>query len=403
MVLPDRAIDGMFGARRAGVKLEMVAAWLFLASAAVAQDVDSAIQKDIESVLELAAAPREATEDQRKAKVEAFKAALLQFAQTWEPRAAELQSGRYPLGRGLMLLGRPDQAIPHLEHFVKSQPKSEDIEEATLLLGGAYLDARRHDRAIAVYEEFLASRPSSSQRIVARYYLAITRIESGQNESGLAELQEISKSATEHTLVADAKLKVVQTLGELGRAPEAREQLAGLLKERPDAPALLAQKEQLDWVGRTAPEFDGVRTWLNGPGKALGELRGSVVVMTFFAEPYDASRAELVRIRELSKVFSGKPVSFVGITTYYRKKTRPLDDEDRLLAEFLGAQEIKVPIGVVLDFRMLQAYGVRGVPHTVVIGSDGAVEYLKIGASRSDRRGVELLKAAIERALSRVK
>jgi hypothetical protein len=60
---------------------------------------------------------------------------------------------------------------------------------------------------------------------------------------------------------------------------------------------------------------------------------------------------------------------------------------------------VKFPVGVVEDFRMLKAFGVRGVPHTVVIGPGGTVDHLKIGASKSERRGVENLRAAIDRAL----
>jgi hypothetical protein len=52
---------------------------------------------------------------------------------------------------------------------------------------------------------------------------------------------------------------------------------------------------------------------------------------------------------------------------------------------------------------MLRAFGVRGVPHTAVIGPDGRVDHLKIGASRSEKRGTDVLRAAIERALARLR
>jgi tetratricopeptide (TPR) repeat protein len=385
------------------VKRITLLAWLLFGAVMPAQTVDQQIQKDLEGVLDLAAAPREAGEEQRKAKVEAFKAALVRFAANWEPRASELDTGRYALGRALLLLGRPEQAIPHLEQFVRDHPRSDDIEEATLSLGGAYLDARRHDRAAAVYEEFLASRPSSPQRIVARYYLAVTHLEAGRTDVGLGELREIASTGSEHALVADANLKLVQTYAETGRVAEAKAHLAGLLKSHADAPALLALKEQLDWIGKDAPEIEGVRTWINGPGRTFAELRGSVVVVTLFAEPYEASRAELTRLRDLAVTFTGRPVQFIGLTTYYRKKTRSLDDEDRLLAEYLATQGIRFPVGVVSDFTMLHKFGVRGVPHTVVIGPEGTVDHLKVGASRSDKRSGDMFRLAIDRALARVK
>jgi TolA-binding protein len=378
-----------------------VVACLVLAVPGRGQNLDQQIQKDFESVLELAAAPKEATEEQRKAKVEQFKAALVRFVAGWEPRAAELGAGRWPFARALLLLGRPDQSIPHLEQFIRDNPKSEDLEEATLSLGGAYLDSRRHDKAEKLYQEFLAAHPSSQKRVVARYYLAVTHLESGQTDSGLAELADVVKSGGEHPIVADASLKLVQGLAEAGRVTEARDRLAGLLKQHPSEAALLALKEQLDWIGKPAPEIDGVRTWLNGPGKSLADLRGTVVVLTFFAEHYDSSRAELGQLKAMATKNAGRPVQFLGLTTYYRKKTRKtLDEEDKLLQDFVNVEGVPFPVGIVSDFRMLLAYGVRGVPHTVVIGADGNVDYVKIGASRAPGRGPDLLAAAVERALA---
>jgi TolA-binding protein len=377
-----------------------VLACLVLCVTARGQGVDQQIQKDLEGVLELATSPKEATEDQRKAKVEQFKGALVRFVETWEPRASELGAGRYPLGRGLILLGKPERAIPHLEQFVRDHPKSDDLEQATLSLGGAYLEARRYDRAEAVYQEYLAANPSSAQRVVARYYLAIAQLESGRTDAAIAELTSIVKSGGEHPIVDDANLKLAQTLIETGRAQQAREHLAGLLKAHPGEAALLALQEQLDWLGKPAPEIEGVRTWLNGAGTTMAALKGSVVVVTLFAEPYETSKIALVQMRDLAAAYSDRPVRFLGLTTYYRKKLKTQDDEDKLLADYLAAQGVKFPVAVVEDFRMLKAFGVRGVPHTVVIGPGGTVEHLKIGAAKSERRGVELLRAAIDRLLA---
>lgn len=378
-----------------------VVACLLVCAPLRGQGIDQQIQRDFEGVLELATAPKEATEEQRRAKVEQFKTALVRFVGGWEPRAAELGAGRWPLARGLLLLGHPDQAIPYLEQFVRDNPKSEDLEEATLSLGGAYLDARRHDRAEKLYQDYLAAHPSSPKRVIARYYLAITHLESGQTEAGLSELADIVKTGGDHPIVADANLKLVQGLAEAGRAKEAREHLALLLKQHPSEAALVALKDQLDWIGKPAPEIDGVRTWLNPPAKSLAELRGTVVVLTFFAEHYDSSRAELDQIKDMATKNAGRPVQFLGLTTYYRKKTRKtLDEEDKLLADFVAGENIRFPIGIVSDFRMLLAYGVRGVPYTVVIGIEGTIDYVKVGASRSERRGIDLLNAAVERALA---
>ena len=61
-------------------------------------------------------------------------------------------------------------------------------------------------------------------------------------------------------------------------------------------------------------------------------------------------------------------VRFLGLTTYYRVKLKSQDEEDKQLTDVLASQGVKFPVAVVEDFRMLKAFGVRGVPHTVVIG-----------------------------------
>lgn len=377
----------------------IVSAWLLLAGAAAGQGVDREIQKDLERVLELGASPSEATEEQRKAAAEAFKGALVRLVESWGPRAKELDAGRYALGRGFLLAGKPAEAVPHLEGFVRDHPTSEDVEDATLALGSALLEARLHERAAEVYSGFLASRPSSSQRIVARYYLAIARLEGGRTEEGIRGLAEVAATDGEHPLVADANLQLVTALADAGRTQEARTRLDALLAKHADARALLSLKDRLDWIGKAAPEIEGVRTWLNGPGTTLAALRGGVTVVVFFAEPYESSRLELGKLRDLAAALGNRPVAFVGLTTYYRRKLRPEDEEDKLLAAFLEQERVRFPVGVVTDFGMLRKYAVKGVPHTVVVGTDGTVRHLKIGAGPSDVRGEAALRAAILRAV----
>ncbi len=101
----------------------------------------------------------------------------------------------------------------------------------------------------------------------------------------------------------------------------------------------------------------------------------------------------------LAKSFAGRPVTFVALTTYYRRKSMTQDEEDALLRRTAATNGWTTTIGVVADFSLLRAYGVRGVPHTVVVGKDGLVVHQKSGAGRADARGAAALEAAIRRAL----
>ena len=57
------------------------------------------------------------------------------------------------------------------------------------------------------------------------------------------------------------------------------------------------------------------------------------------------------------------------------------------------------PVGIAKDFSNLKAYGVRGIPHTVVIDKSGNVAYVKTGSSQRNQRALADLVAAIRRAM----
>lgn len=372
---------------------------LVLVSVVPAQGPDKEIEKAYELLMKKAAPPKDASEAARKAAGEDFRAALADFLAAWEPRAGELGTGRRPLARASLLAGKPAAAIPHLEHFAAKQKAHEDYEEALMDLGAAYLDVGAPAKARELYERFLAERPQSDLAVAARFYLGVAFLDLGRSDDGIAALELVAASGGDHPLVADARFKIVRTLAETGRSAEAKARLALLLKEAPEAAALLSLKEELDRLGAPPPELAGIRTWLGGGPVSLGSKKGEVVVLCFFADLYEASRAELGAMEALSRTFAGKPVTFVALTTYYRKKTMTADEEDALLRRLAASNGWTATIGVAADFSLLRAYGVRGVPHTVVIGKDGLVVHQKSGAGRADARGAAALTAAIRREL----
>lgn len=382
--------------------MRFILTWCVLSAVvAAAQTPDKDVEKAFEAVMRKAAAPKDADDARKKAVGDEFRAALKEFTATWGPRAAELGAGRRALARGFLLAGDPASAVPHLEDFVRRQSASPDLEEALMELGAAYLDVGEADRARDLYKKFLDERPKSDLALAARYYYGVALLDGGATDAGLAALETTAASEQDHPLVADARLKIVRVLGEVGRVDEAKTRLDALLKAAPDAEALRVLKEELDRIGTEPPEIKGVRTWLQGAPTSLAAERGKVVVLCFFADFYDACRAELDLLADLSKAFADKPVVFVGLTTYYRKTKLTQDAEDAQLRAFLVERKTPFRVGVVEDFSLLKAYGVRGVPTTVVVGKDGKVAHLKSGGSRTERRGAAALRAATERAVAK--
>src|SRR3954468_17472567 len=71
-------------------------------------------------------------------------------------------------------------------------------------------------------------------------------------------------------------------------------------------------------VGMAAPQFSA--TDMNGDNVALSDLRGKVVVMTFWTTHCPICHVEFPKLNEVAKSFSGKNVVFLSLTTDNEEK-----------------------------------------------------------------------------------
>jgi peroxiredoxin/Flp pilus assembly protein TadD len=376
---------------------------IFAVTAAAQDRPDDRIRSEYQTTMELAAAPPQGEkleEEAAKARIEMFRKSLEAFVEKWEGRAGELSEGKYWLGRALIHTGRLEPAIPHLKGFVEAHPKSPDVEEALMLLGSAYLDTRDAAAAAEVFSGILKDRPDSPKRAAAELYLGIARWRQDRAEEALAHFQAVIDSGGDLPVVADAHIHRIEALVSLGRASEARQHLAGLLEKNADAPALKALQEKLDWVGKEAPELASIDVWLQGEPVALKDLRGRVVVLNFFADKFESCQLELQAIAGLASRFQGRPLAVIGVTRYHRPKDQVTPEAEReKVKTVLHDLGVAFPVAMASNVANLHAYGVRGIPYTVVIGKDGRIVHVKTGGSTRNQWGLEEMAKAIERAL----
>jgi len=119
-------------------------------------------------------------------------------------------------------------------------------------------------------------------------------------------------------------------------------------------------------AGEPAPPF----TWeelIQGPvdtKPALEALRGRVVVIDFWSIGCGPCVRAIPRWNKLAERFSDKPYTFIAVT----------DDKDcKALRRFLDEHPIRGWVAVDSDRSMFRAYGVRGIPATVLIDPTGVV------------------------------
>lgn len=385
------------------MKSILIGPLLILATVASGQSADdAAIRKEYTELLEFLRPPEgvELNEEGARQRAEVFRNNLASFIQRWIENRGELKTGRLVLGKALSMAGRPQEALPHLKAYFEQHQGHEEYEDGWITLATTALDARDLPLAENLLSRFLAERAGSERLAVVRYYLGLTRAQMSDPDGAVALLDEVARGGGDDPLSADAALKAIEILMDWGKADLARPRLAELLRQEPEAPYLRALDEKLTQIGRLAPEWVDMVSWPVGSATTLAALKGKVVVLTFFADQYEACRDEVTLLGGLASSGEFGDTHFQVLTRYYRPLDRvPASEQDAGLRTLWTELRATLPLGVASSFSNLRAYGVRGIPHTVVIGRDGVITHVKIGGSRNNEQAITALRAAIKRAL----
>jgi uncharacterized protein (TIGR03435 family) len=92
-------------------------------------------------------------------------------------------------------------------------------------------------------------------------------------------------------------------------------------------------------------------------------LRDRVVVLEFWATWCGPCIAAIPHLNEVADHFSSKPVQFIAIT----------DEDEKVVGPFLKRKPIHTWVGLDTDKSMFKAYGIQGIPHTVVVDRKGRI------------------------------
>ncbi len=110
-------------------------------------------------------------------------------------------------------------------------------------------------------------------------------------------------------------------------------------------------------------------------------LRGKVVVLEFWATWCGPCIMAIPHLNELAERFKDQPVQFIAITA----------EDEATVKPFLNKRPIKAWVALDADKAMNKAYGITGIPHTVVLGKDGTVAAIAYPTSLTDQHINDLL------------
>lgn len=166
---------------------------------------------------------------------------------------------------------------------------------------------------------------------------------------------------------------------------------------------------RLELIGKPAPDIAS-KTWVGGEAKPLSAMKGKVVLVDFWATWCPPCRMVMPGINELYKEHNAHGLEVIGVTKFYERgymakdasqmqsggeSVSGLTEETFVphVTEFRDNTGIAYPFVVAADSDF-KNYKVRGIPTLAVVGKDGNIALITVGAGSEG-----LLKAAVANLL----
>ncbi len=130
--------------------------------------------------------------------------------------------------------------------------------------------------------------------------------------------------------------------------------------------------------GKPAPAFD-LQT-INGQQVKLEDLKGQVVVLDFWATWCGPCVQALPLLHNVGRWAKDEqlPVKIYTVNVWERAET--LKERSKIAADFWKQKGFTLPIAMDYTDKTAEAYGVTGIPTTVIIRADGVIHEIHVGA-----------------------
>lgn len=153
----------------------------------------------------------------------------------------------------------------------------------------------------------------------------------------------------------------------------------------------LMQKVESYATAEPAPDLKIIE-WLGQEPTNLGNLRGKIVLLDFWATWCGPCISTFPRLRDWHKKYGGNDFMIVGVTKYYGngggKRMTPLQ-EFSYLGEFKEKYKMPYPIAVAEQSEDVMKYGISAYPTTMLLDRNGVVRYIGIGAGAQESENLE--------------
>lgn len=121
-------------------------------------------------------------------------------------------------------------------------------------------------------------------------------------------------------------------------------------------------------------------TSASGESRSLGDYKGELVLMDFWAVWCGPCRQVMPAMQRLHETYGERGLNVVGINTWEKASNNPVD--------FMKSNGYTYELLLNGD-GVAEAYGVEGIPTFVLIGPDGELLHRAVGASRQNEQQLE--------------
>jgi thiol-disulfide isomerase/thioredoxin len=200
--------------------------------------------------------------------------------------------------------------------------------------------------------------------------------------SGITMIYEKAAATDDAALKAGAEQLRLKAVAALTKIMESDNEEAKRFAKR-ELASLEAAPRIAKLVGNMAPELDF--TWSSGGEtlRNLADLRGKVVILDFWATWCGPCIGSFPQVRELAAHYAGYPVEIVGVTslqgaTFFeagKEEAETPADEHNAMPRFMEEKDITWTVAFSEQDVFNPEYGIRGIPHVVIIDPDGKITH----------------------------
>lgn len=259
------------------------------------------------------------------------------------------------------------------EHEMTAVPHGPSLPEAVTVAARLRRDGRVHE-ALSLVETSLAdarANPSDTP-MRDRVLLGLT----------LADLLLLADQRDRAQSLLDSEAVFAEQVLHLTRQSGSPEQVlaasAGWCQLRDRA-------IQIGLLGRQAPEVD-VSHWVNSDPTTLADLRGSIVLLEFWAPWCRPCEATFPSLRDLHQRYAEDGLNILALTNFRCTDTAGRERELDAVRQFAVDHDVEFAVGVSTDERLRQRYGANGIPTYALVDRAGIV---RRASSKPDKAALE--------------